>query len=219
MKRKINALTISSSRLSRGDYKQVIPEIYSLRFIVENNPWHLNQNVFDHTTSVLKNMEKILKLEFLKEKVRKKIINYLGRKVSDHSKKQLLIVTTILHDVGKLETLIRDSSGLTRCPAHEIIGGVLVADFGSRFELDQKATKLVAKIINYHGVVSDILALAINRQNPTKYFRFFKQAVGNIYIELLLLMYADMLGSDLRKFDPKGFRAREKLIIEYLEET
>jgi len=219
MKKKIDAPTISSARLLKGDCIQLVPEIYSLKSIVESNPWHLNQSVFDHTTLALQGMEKILKLDFLKEDSRKKIIKHLGRKVGSHSRKQLLIVTTIVHDIGKRDTLIKDSSGLTRCPAHEIIGSVMATNFSSRFELDQKATKLVAKIINYHGFISDILALAINKKNQTKCFRLFKQAVGNIYIELLLLMYADMLGSHLKKLNLKEFKARERLIIEFLERT
>jgi hypothetical protein len=44
----------------------------------------------------------------------------------------------------------------------------------------------------------------------------YKEIVGDVYIELLLFMYADMTGSDLKEINPKEFKAREKLIIELL---
>jgi len=218
-KKKINILSITSKKLNRGDYRTVLPEYYALKSLVENNSWHLKQNVFDHCVAAFKGLEEVFKLKFLEKKDKNRIEKYLKKKVGCWSRKELLIIATILHDIGKMDTLITDSSGSTRCPAHEIIGSILVKKFTKRFGLDKKGQAYVEKIVRYHGFISDILALAIEKGDKDKYYHLYKEVVGDVNIELLLWMYADDLGTDLKKIMPKEFEAREKLIAEFLTFT
>lgn len=44
-----------------------------------------------------------------------------------------------------------------------------------------------------------------------------EKVVGSIRIDLLLFMYADMKGSDLRKINPNEFNNREKAIIDLIK--
>lgn len=212
MAKKINISSVTVDGLQKGEYKTALPEFYALRSVVENTPWHSNQNVFDHSIAVFRGLEKVLKLDFLKGKNRTKIKKYLAKKIGRYTKKELLIVATLIHDIGKTETLVKDESGLTRCPAHEIIGSLMVGNFASRFNLDKKGKEYVAKIIRYHGLAHYILTLTLFRDNKTKYFSYFRKIVGDIYVEALLLMYADILGSDLKKINPGEFENRKKAI-------
>ena len=164
-------------------------------------------------------METVFKFDFLKEKARKKIKKYLEKTVGSHSRKELLLIGALLHDIAKTDLLVKESTGFTNCPGHEIIGSLMVEKFSSRFTLDKKAEDFVKRIVCFHGFVNNILTLVIKRKNIVKYFGFFKQAVGDIYLELLLLMYADILGSDLKKLLPQEYQLRIKTIVKLLNKS
>jgi hypothetical protein len=217
MRNKLNILSITSESLKKGDYKNFIPEYYALKKVIENNSWHINQNVFDHSVAVFKALEKILKLDFLKKETENKIEKYLKEKIGDYTRKELLIIATLLHDIAKSELLIKDSSGKTSCPGHEIIGSLMVDKFAERFNLDKQGKDFIGRMIHYHGFVSTILTLILEKKNSAKLFNYLKKSAGDIYIELLLFIYADILGSDLKKTDVKGFKDRIKIIIKFLE--
>lgn len=219
MKKKINVLTITSKDLKRGIYKDVLPEYYNLKSIVENNPWHLNQDVLKHSIGVFEGLEKVLKLNFLKEDIRAGLQNYLEEQIGRHTRKELLIVATILHDIAKTKTLVKDGSGNTRCIAHEIIGSMMVSSFSARFDLDKTDEEYVKRMVLFHGFTDDILSLIIEKSDINRYFEFFKNTTGDVYKELLLLMYADILGSDLKKAIPGVFKERLGLITKLLEKT
>lgn len=217
MKKAIDILSITSDKLKKGKYKSILPEFYALRTVTENNSWHLNQNVFDHVVAVFAGLEIVQKLDFLQGKYRKKIKKYLDKKAGKFTRRELLIVAALLHDIAKTDVLIEDSSGKTKSPGHEIISSVMIGKFASRFGLDGKGKEYVERMVHYHGFTNDILSIALYKNNEAKYLRLFKEAVGDIHLELLLLMYADILGSDLKKSDPEEFGVRLNLIKSFLE--
>ena len=129
----------------------------------------------------------------------------------------MLIASTLLHDIAKIDLLVRHSSGNTLCPGHEIIGALQVKEFSSRFGLDKKGTDRVTKIVNYHGDVNNFLTLVMYKKNAKKYLSLFTEIVGDINIDLLLFMYADIMGSDLKKSIPDEYIKREKAITTSLK--
>lgn len=207
----IDILSITSEKLKKGEYKKSFPEYYSLKSVKENNAWHDNQVVFDHVVAVFAGLEEALKLNFLKKRSGNIIKKHLKKIIGKRSKEELLIISTLLHDIAKKDTVIKDKMGRANTPGHEIIGSVLVKKFSRRFGLNKKDKDYVKRIVHFHGFISDILSLIIARGNYLKYFNLFEQVVGDIGIELALLMYADILGSDLDKSDPSG--AKERLFI------
>lgn len=58
-------LSITSVDLKNGKFKQILPEFYDLKSIIENNRWHLHQSVFDHVIKVVQGLEQILEFDFL----------------------------------------------------------------------------------------------------------------------------------------------------------
>lgn len=216
MKNKINVFSITAKDLQKGKYKKLLPEYYELNSVIENSPWHLNQSVFNHMVAVFKGLEKVLGFSFIKGEIKKEVLKHLQTKVKKHSRKELLIIATLLHDIAKKETIIEEQSGIKRCPAHEIIGSNMVKKFSSRFDLSNNETKIVEKIVHYHGFTNDILTLALSKNRISRYCSIFREIVGDIYIELFLLMYADILGSDLEKSNKQEFDKRLELITNFL---
>ncbi len=204
----INITKITSKRLRSGDYKDVLPEYYALKSVSETNPWHLDQNVFDHAVAVFDGLENVLKLGFLPTGNKRAVASYLEKSVGKHSRRELLTVATILHDIAKSYLHIQLPGGKTACPGHEMIGASTVKRFSDRFGLNSESEKHVKKLVHFHGFVNDVLTLLINNKNLEKMMSLYEDVVGDIQIELLLFMFADMKGSDFEQVDPMELNLR-----------
>lgn len=216
MGKKLRPLDITAKKLSAGEFVDILPEYYDLALVSETNPWHDDQNVFEHVVAVFSGLESILKLNFLKPKEKKAIESYLGKKAGKYCRKELLIVAILLHDIAKSYLHIKLDSGKTEYPGHAMIGASSVSQFRDRFDLDSKGAKYVQRLVHFHGFVNDVLTLLIHGKDLEKALKMFEAVVGDIQIELLLFMYADMKGSDLKKLDSKEYRLRETAIIRSL---
>lgn len=208
----INLLDIHSDGLKKGFYLRIIPEYYKLRDFTENNSWHNKQNVFDHCISVFENMERLFNYKIFTETEKSKFDKYLQTKVGNVSRKEILILSVLLHDISKSETLIKCEDGTTKCPGHEIASAGMVSLFSKRFGINHISENHIKNIVGYHGFISDILGLMISKNDKNKYFDIFTKTVGDVALELTILMYADDMGSDLSKNNHKLFETRMELI-------
>lgn len=213
---KINISTITSKSLREREYINVFPEYYNLEKTIENNLWHNNQNVLDHVISVFAELENILKFKNLNSAKKSILKKYLSDKIEKRSRKEILIIATLLHDIAKTDTLVKLPDGTAYCPGHDLLGAKKVSLFSDRFDLGKKDEKYVKRIIKYHYYISEILNSIINEGNKENHLKIFKDTVGDIAIELVLLMQADLLGSDLSKNDKKGFDDRVTLLEQVL---
>jgi hypothetical protein len=122
------------------------------------------------------------------------------------------MVATLLHDIAKVDTLITRPDGTAGCPGHELIAASRVGLFADRFGLDYVDEEYVERIIRYHGFISDILTLIIANGATEKYLHILKETVGDVVLELILLMQADLLGSDLQQADKNEFESRMNIL-------
>ena len=196
----IDILGITAKKLKTREYEAIFPEYYALEAIVENGHWHQRQNVLDHVIGVFAGLETIL--------ASTSFGSYLEETIGTKSRRELLVVATLLHDIAKVDTLVKKEDGAAGCPGHELIGAARVSQFSARFGLDAVAESYVERIVRYHGFISEILSLIISTGQKEKYLNLFFTTVGDVAIELTLLMHADLLGSDLMKSDNQGFDER-----------
>lgn len=215
MKIDISSLTVKKIRT--GQFKKGLPEIYALEKVVENSAWHDKQNVFEHTMAVLEQLESLLKMKVFKPSKKKILQKQLKERVGNYTKKDLLIVSTLLHDIAKPVTAVTDKMGIVRCPGHEFFGSDMVKSFSIRFGLDKKDEDLVKKIVYSHGLIVEVLNQIMDKGDKEYYLNSFKNVVGDIYYELLLLFYSDLLGSDLKRLNPKEYKIRQKLTFDFLQ--
>lgn len=198
---------ISRKKIKNCELIKIVPEFYELKDIFENNDWHKNQSVFDHTLSVLEELEKLFK------QVNKKVSLYLDQKVIKYRRKDLLFIAAVFHDIAKKETILKKHR-LTSCPGHEKQGARKLNRILSRFIISGKEKKLIVEMVANHG----LLALIVNSHNNkiNKEFLNFKRKYSAIFLELVLLVMADILGSNLGNNQPDEFHFRidffEKLI-------
>ncbi len=191
---------ITKTNIKSGKLATLIPEFYNLKSVVENNDWHHKENVFDHTLSVLDNLEKALLN--LNEETKQ----FLDKKVGSISRKNLLKIATLFHDIAKKETIVKNNN-FTLCPNHENKGSIKAKEILKHFKLSDKELKFILNIVKNHGLIHKILPP--ENQNFQKEFASFnKSFFHNIYPELILLAFVDTAGSYLKKTRPAEFKSR-----------
>ncbi|MFH1181233.1 MAG: HD domain-containing protein [bacterium] len=197
---KVNISIINRRNIKSGRLVKLIPEFYELKKVVENSPWHDREAVFDHTLSVFCSLEKIIRNS------KRGIRQALNKIVDKNSRKSLLYVATLLHDIGKTETITDLGGGVRGCPGHERKGALKTEKILKRFSLSQKESKIIIDMVRNHGVIHDIIGLGC--KDFQKEYKNFKKKFSSIYVELILLAFADTVGSYLKRANPLEFRHR-----------
>lgn len=194
---KVSAVTIE--KLRNGQFQKELPAFFELKNFIENNGWHNNDSVFNHSLTVLVELEKLLK------NINNKINSYLNEKIDTHTKKELLFIGALFHDIAKSDTLIKNGDS-TSCPKHEEVGSKKVQTILKRFDLSDREKAIVESIVKYHGETHVILDPK-NDKIDEQYHKFKSERHG-IFTELILLAMADTLGSQLKDNNPDEFKFR-----------
>ena len=145
------------------------------------------------------------KLKKLLKTTNNKINFYLNQKIDNYTKKDLLFLGALFHNIGKSESFVK-SGNFTLCPKHKEIGSEKVKPILDRFDLSDREKSIVIKIIKYHGKLSDVARP--KSDNLEKKYEKFKFEYNNILVELILLTMADTLGSQLKDNRPEEFNFR-----------
>lgn len=211
---KIVISDITADKLQNGEYFDFIPELYHLKNFTENSLWHDHQTVFDHVIKVFKNLE-----TFLDSIKNESFISiYLSQKVDDKTRKELLIISTLLHDIAKGKTLVISPDGTAKCPGHELVGASQVKHFAERFNLTPKQTNIVERIVRYHTLSHDLMTSMIVSGDNKKYFDTYQNTIGDVTLEIILLTLADIKGSDLEQADAQQFQDRVEVIDRMIDQ-
>lgn len=196
---KISAINIE--KLRGNQFQDELPEFYELKNYIENNDWHNNDSVFNHTLSVLKELKKLL------ETTSNKINSYLNQKIDNHTKKDLLFLGALFHDIGKSDSFVKFNES-TSCPKHEELGSEKVRQILNRFDLSNQEKDIVIRIVKYHGEIHTILDSEPKNDKLEEQYQKFKTKHYDIFMELILLGMADTLGSQLKDNNPEEFNFR-----------
>ena len=195
--KRLSELTIE--KIKNREFEKFIPELYELGEIIENNLWHNNDNVLTHTISVLVELEQLFK--GLNERIRV----YLDKKINTYSRKELLFLVALFHDIGKKETYKKEND-TTKCPGHEEAGALKLKTILARFDLSEHEKKFIIEIVRNHGIIHEILNYP--EENPEKKTEEFKEKNLDVFLEIILLAIADMLASQLKDNNPEDFKFR-----------
>ena len=199
---KLSEFTIE--KIKNREFEKSIPELYELEKVIQNNPWHDNDSVFNHTLSV------VMELNNLLGTVSNKIKKYLDYKIKNYSRKGLLILAAIFHDIAKKET--RNEALFL---GHEEIGAEKLRNIIPRFDLAEKEKEFVVKLVANHGFIHYILNYPIDK--PEEKWRKFKEKNPDIYIVVALLTKADTSVSHLKNSKPKEFSFRINFIDKIID--
>jgi hypothetical protein len=212
----LNQLT--SEFLRSVEAETFLPELLPLKNVIENNIGHDHQPVFDHIVAVMAGLEKVLKGDFLTAEAKICLGDYLNQFVGSKTKRDLLRLVVLVHDLSKEMAFVITQSGKTICPGHEFFSTVLVPNFKTRFDLNEVEIEYVQQIVRLHGSPSEILNLGLAKpENQSQFISQYNLGTQGLGIELMLFIYADILGGDWIKLNRSDFEARTGLCQTWLQ--
>lgn len=193
----LNISDITLNKLEAGRLEEQLPELYALRSCVENfPPWHTNESVYDHTIATLEELEDLFKTQDLQ--------GYLSFHVNKYTKKDLLYLATVLHDIGKPKTLIRLGKE-TRCSNHEIVSAIKAGRILPRFGLSPNENRRVLQIIRSHG----FFCVTSHEKNPERDYEILRKGYEKIFLDMLLFEMAD---TKALRVNEEGKRKQQQMI-------
>lgn len=216
-------VNISTKDIESGKLVSKLPELYELKEVMENNPWHKNESAFIHTLRVLDNLDDIFKFDLLDDTKRKHILTTLERHVVDgkYSKKTLLRLAALLHDLGKKETFKKNPNGITYAPKHEAKSAEIVPKIAKRFHLNQNEINYLKTIIIFHTEATIAASNAISEKKKIgrEKIEELKIKLENCFTELLLLTLADHRTSLEKENAPDQYEQKEVFLIDEIAKS
>ncbi len=186
-------------KINRENILKYFPDLHKLEVITEKNICHNDESVFNHTMQVFDNCKVILNL------LRREQLGYFNEVIGKNKIKDLFLVATLFHDIGKFKT-IKTENYITTCKEHEKIGAKLLRRTHLN-ELDDEEFEYVQKIIESH----DLIQLSLDdRDNFDEEYSKLEKEYSNMILEMTILGIADIYNGDLKKNNKQEYDYRIK---------
>lgn len=204
--------------LRNGDYRTQLPDFYRLKDIVENNAWHLQQPVLDHSLLSAEKLLQIMTSQEIPLEARSAFEGYLSADLDGVPKEELFKISVLLHDIGKITTLEIQPNGSTWCPGHAEVGATLIPAYAGAFGMSAAQQAYVEQVVRFHMVPFEKLGDALADGDTPKHLDEIKQVARDYYPELLVLAYADMSGCELPTETVGNYESRVRIIKQALQD-
>jgi poly(A) polymerase len=141
------------------------------------------------------------------------ILEHLDQEVSSGStRKSLLKLSALLHDIGKPGKKTLDDNGRMRFLGHDKEGAELVAGMLENLRFSGKEIKIIETAINYHMRPTQMSGEGMPADRAI--YRYFRDT-GETGIDILFLNLADHLAARGPELDMKGWKEHSSL-VEYV---
>jgi poly(A) polymerase len=128
------------------------------------------------------------------------------------SRRVLLKLAALLHDIAKPETKAVGEDGRTHFFGHDKLGGAAAANMLARLRFSGREAKLVEIVINYHMRPGQMSQQGLPTQRAI--YRYFRDT-GEAGIDILFLSLADHLATRGPKLNTAGWREHTGM-VEYV---
>jgi putative nucleotidyltransferase with HDIG domain len=183
-------------------------ELQPLQHLTEINDWHNHQTVFDHTQLVVSAAINILST--LSPELR----SLLKEEIDTKSKEELIIVATLFHDIGKINTF-RQDNGKTTTIGHETEGAKMIGPILMKYNFSPDQIAYVTWLIEEHGNFSNFL---IQDENQFLQTCQILKNEGDL-LGITILGKADLEGSDYFESNPDDYNFRHKRCSDVLNKA
>ncbi len=205
----VNFSKITASDLNNGLYKKEFPDLYNTKGLIENNPWHDNQDVFKHIIAVFESFKKLLSQK------NHNLNKRFSQPVDKLTREDVLTLVVLFHDVGKKLVFIKSGDNTTNCPLHEIASSQIVLDNTKNLGLSKNETDIISFVVSLHGEISSVSEI-YEKKKDKKILDLFSTKSKGWDAELTLFMLADLDGSDLKRLNHSFYSRRKKTLEEML---
>jgi len=139
-----------------------------------------------------------------------------AQEVSDgHTRRTILKLGALLHDIAKPQTKMVDSKGRTRFLGHHTLGASMSRAILHRLRLSHRGTGMVCSMVENH-----LRPMQMSQDGelptPRAVYRYFKD-VGDVAVDTLYLSLADHLAARGPELDMRGWQRHIRIIEHVLE--
>lgn len=164
-------------------------EFQETKQIIENNVSRDHESVFDHTIHVFIRIQELLVLDFLQKESRHLANSYFSTKIGRFTRTELLLVSSLLHDLGKSKTLTTEEDKTTAAPGHEIKSIEIAKIILNKLNFKEDEISYISRVISLHsGYTLRFLKYLMNLSNSQ-----LTNAIRSIFLmpEISFYMIAD----------------------------
>jgi poly(A) polymerase len=141
---------------------------------------------------------------------------YFNQEVSDgHSRRTILKLAGLLHDIAKPQTKTQDETGRTRFFGHPELGAEMAATRLAQLRLSSRGAAMVSKMVEQHLRPTNMQHEA---ELPTKraIYRYFRD-LGDVATDTLYLSMADYLAAKGPELSPDDWANHARMMTYILQ--
>jgi hypothetical protein len=169
--------------------------------VLENNPYHLNESVYDHAIKTKNIALKEVSGEFItNDKARQLFSKFMKEDFHGVLKKDILVITALLHDIGKIfsyreeglvSPLITKIKHETFLTGHEYLGSLIVDKVTSELNLPEEVIKQIKDVVRLHDTFTAHYFSEKKHWGIKPLVSDVKSQAEGLYVEVLFNRYCD----------------------------
>ena len=141
---------------------------------------------------------------------------HFGQEASDgYSRRTLLKLAALFHDIAKPRTKQVDETGRTRFPGHSETGAVMAADRLTHLRIGSRGVAMVSKMVEHHLRPAHMMQ-GVERPTQRAIYRYFRD-LKDVAIDTLYLCQADYLAAKGPELDPDAWASHARMITHVLQ--
>lgn len=141
---------------------------------------------------------------------------YFSQIASDgHTRRTVLKLAALFHDISKPQTKHIDETGRTRFPGHSEAGAEVARQRLSQLRMSSKGIEMVAKMVEHHLRPSHMMQ-GVEVPTQRAIHRFFKELDG-VAIDTLYLSQADFLAAKGPELNPDDWANHARMVAHVVQ--
>ena len=141
---------------------------------------------------------------------------HFGQEVVDgHSRRTLLKLAALFHDIAKPQTKQVDETGRTRFPGHSEAGAAVAAQRLAHLRIGSRGVAMVSKMVEQHLRPAHMMQ-GVDLPTQRAIYRYFRD-LKDVAIDTLYLCQADFLAAKGPELDPEAWASHARMITHILQ--
>ena len=136
---------------------------------------------------------------------------YFSQPAGDgYSRRTMLKLGALFHDIAKPQTKQQDDTGRTRFPGHSELGAEVTTERLRQLRFESKSISMVAKMVEHHLRPAHMMQ-GVEVPTSRAIHRYFRD-VGNVAVDTLYLCQADFLAAKGPELNPDDWADHARMI-------
>ncbi len=187
-------INLELSSLKSEIAARYLPELYTLRSVEQYSEWH-RCDAFSHSIEVFEAVRSLCSQEF---------VNLLFDNMENTSRtssltsKECLLFASLIHDIGKVDTMQLLPDNSIKFPGHEERSAETASAILDRFGIDPQAKKRITEIIRWHDEPFDLCRKVLREPERDDELREeYIHKFRHVLPEVTILALCDLKASEL----------------------